>query len=135
MLTSCIIREISILSPSRSPAEPLAHVALVRQVEPKPAASEKFIYGDGTLIRRYFDNAIVSVGGVPVRASSSRQLHRSGADYVIDHPHGSQTIYSGSRATARHSAMASYADVALKLAARCADGRTAAARGVEIRPR
>jgi hypothetical protein len=95
VLTSCIIREVSILSPSVSPAEPLAHVALVRQVEPKPAAGERFIYGDGTLIRRYFPNAVVAVGGVPMRTGARKPLRRSGADWVVDHPDGSATIYCG----------------------------------------
>lgn len=51
VLTRCIVREISILTPATAPAEPLARVALLRQVEPKPAERESVILG-GAMIHR-----------------------------------------------------------------------------------
>ena len=56
VLTSCILREVSLLSPSLSPAEPLARVCLVKespvtrrhQAQPKSTAT----YGCGQLLIR-----------------------------------------------------------------------------------
>jgi hypothetical protein len=52
------IEEVSILGPGVRPAEPLAEVLLVKRSE--PAADEVF-YGDGTLVRRFYANAVLGV--------------------------------------------------------------------------
>jgi hypothetical protein len=60
VLTKCLLREISVLSPPVAPAEPLARVMLLRErAVPEPAVGEVF-YG-GQTIRRVFPNAILRV--------------------------------------------------------------------------
>ena len=63
---------------------------------PTSAVAGEVIYGNGKTITRYFDNAIVAVGGKPLlRTTLGQVIRREGRDYVIDQPDGSQVIYSG----------------------------------------
>ena len=95
VLRSGYVTEVSILSPGVEPCEPLARVLTFDPAKPRPAAREEVIHGNGQIIRRVYENAVTAVGGIPVRTSARQPLRRSGMDYVIDHPDGSQTIYSG----------------------------------------
>lgn len=76
-----LITEVSILSPSVEPAEPRARVAWIGESQrasaagpssDRPVAGE-VIYGDGRTITRYFDNAVLAVGGRPVRSGQARR--------------------------------------------------------------
>ena len=103
------VEEVSVLSPSVKPREPCAEVLSIRPIEKKPASSPaavtttsnravagEVIRADGRTITRYFDNAVVAVGGEPLlRTRSGQVVRREGRDYVIDQADGSQTIYSG----------------------------------------
>ena len=62
-----LIPEVSILSPGRRPAEPGARVATFHRTESSPSPARvtsdrpgvgEVFYGDGTLIRRYFNTPI-----------------------------------------------------------------------------
>jgi hypothetical protein len=91
--------KISVLSPERKPKESRAEVVSFRPTESPPAVPDRavvgeVIYGDGTPIRRYYSNAIVAVGGVPVRGATGNP-RRVGRDYVVDQADGSQLIYHG----------------------------------------
>jgi len=72
ILTSCIVREISLLSPAETPREPLARVAYVKELpvthrhHAKPEEGE-VIPGHGAMIRRPNIGQVLSVGGIPVR--------------------------------------------------------------------
>lgn len=102
-VTRALVKEVSILSPDRRPREPLARVLWIGKPESPaavPATSDRsvageVIYGDGTLVRRYYENAVLAVGGRPVQTSSGLAIRRMCSDYVIDQPDGSQVIYSG----------------------------------------
>ena len=54
ILTSCVFREVSLLSPARNPAEPLARVCLVKpSVKRHPQAEpEGQVFGHGQILRR-----------------------------------------------------------------------------------
>jgi len=65
VMTSALIREISVLSPGVNPAVKLARVAYVKE---KPVAVRhhaepegEVIYGNGQLIRRYYDNVKITI--------------------------------------------------------------------------
>jgi hypothetical protein len=98
-LLRAIIDEVTLVSPGFVPVEPLARVAWVGEPEPSPAATAdraaggEVLYGDGKLVRRYFPNAVVAVGGVPVQRSGHMQ--RVGRDVVVDEADGSQVIHHG----------------------------------------
>ena len=114
---ACILEEISIVGPDLRPgykgAEIIRSMPFTERTKTEPPkraqtalplagvssdhdAAGEVIYGNGKTITRYFDNAIVAVGGKPLlRTSSGRAIRREGRDYVIDQPDGSQVIYSG----------------------------------------
>lgn len=96
VLVRGLIDEVSLLSPSVQPAEPFATISWVGEEEhASRAAAGEVIPRDGTLVRRYFANAVLAVGGKPLlRTSSGQAIRREGHDYVIDQPDGSQLIYS-----------------------------------------
>ena len=56
VLTSCIIREISLLSPARTPLEPLARVSYVKETPPvtnrHQAQPGEVVFGHGQMLRR-----------------------------------------------------------------------------------
>ena len=59
VVVRCLLKEISLLSPSTSPAEPLARVAFVKESPPESAAAGEVIYTPhGKPLRRYFETAI-----------------------------------------------------------------------------
>ena len=86
------MNEVSVLSPGVEPTFPRARVEWIG--EPEDSAGD-VIYGDGTLVRRFYANAVLAVGGRPLRTSAGHPLPRVGRDYVVDQPDGSQVIYSG----------------------------------------
>ena len=98
-ITGAFIEEISVLL-FQKPAEPLAQVLWIDRESPaarttSTRAAGEVIYGDGTLVRRYFPNAVLAVGGKPLlRTRSGQAVRREGRDYLIDQGDGSQIIYS-----------------------------------------
>ena len=98
VVAHALVDEVSVLI-AKKPGEPRAAVLSVQREEPPAARTVRpsegeVIYGDGTLIRRYYSNAILAVGGVPV-SGSSRTPRRVDRDYIVDQPDGSSVISSG----------------------------------------
>ena len=63
VVTCCLLKEISLLTPSTKPAEPLASVRLVREspaavIASDPAVGEVIYDKPGQVLRRYFNTPI-----------------------------------------------------------------------------
>jgi hypothetical protein len=58
VVARAFVSEVSVLSPSVKPAEPLAEVLSLRAAEP---AGEVIYHTSGVLVRRYYANAVVGI--------------------------------------------------------------------------
>ena len=74
VLTSCIIREVSLLSPARTPKEPLARVCYVKETpvthrHPRAARPQEgeVVFGHGQMLRRPGLGKLIAVGGVRIQ--------------------------------------------------------------------
>lgn len=97
VLARGFIHEVSILTPSTKPAEPLACVVWFGEERSSRAVAGEVIYGGRAVIRRN-TGTVLAVGGKPLRTISGRSIRRVGRDVMVDHEDGSSTIYSGSDA-------------------------------------
>ena len=69
VLTSCIIREVSLLSPAERPREPLARVCYVKETRPvtrHQAQPGEVVFGHGQILRRPDIGRVTHIGGVAV---------------------------------------------------------------------
>jgi hypothetical protein len=99
VIAHAFVEEVSVLI-AKKPGEPRAAVLSVQRQEPPAARADRpvageVIYGDGTPVRRYYSNAILAVGGKPVRSRAGHAFRRVGGDYIVDQPDGSSVIYHG----------------------------------------